>query len=150
MRLALLLSRRCQDASCFSLPAATWASSRRAPARSRAALAALDVSTGVTRSHGLYGALAWLCVAAEIVKAKGSNNYPPFSGARSIYLMEKRQLISHAEARRILRRVGYPQERIDDVLRQLPDPIDTERDGEAVFKLGVSRDTLMDRLGGSP
>jgi hypothetical protein len=64
--------------------------------------------------------------------------------------MEKRQLISHAEAKRILRRAGYPQERIDDVLRQLPDPIDPDRDGEAVFKLGVSRDTLMDRLGGSP
>ena len=64
--------------------------------------------------------------------------------------MEKRQLISHAEAKQILRRVGYPQERIDDVLRQLPDPIDTARDAEAVFKLGVSRDTLMDRLGSSP
>jgi hypothetical protein len=36
------------------------------------------------------------------------------------------------------------------VLRHLPDPIDTKRDGEAVFKLGVSRDTLMDRMGGSP
>jgi hypothetical protein len=64
--------------------------------------------------------------------------------------METRQLISHTEAKQILRRVGYSQERIDDVLRQLPDPIDTERDAEAVFKLGVSRDTLMDRLGGSP
>jgi hypothetical protein len=64
--------------------------------------------------------------------------------------MEKRQLISHAEAKQMLRRAGYPQERIDDVLRHLPDPIDTERDGEAVFKLGVSRDTLMDRMGGSP
>ena len=64
--------------------------------------------------------------------------------------MEKRQLISHTEAKQILRRVGYSQERIDDLLRQLPDPIDTERDAEAVFKLGVSRDTLMDRLGGSP
>ena len=64
--------------------------------------------------------------------------------------MEKRQLISHGEARRMLRRAGYPQDRIDDVLRHLPDPIDPERDGEAIFKLGVPRDTLMDRMGGSP
>jgi hypothetical protein len=85
----------------------------------------------------------------EITKATGSNTYRPFS-TRSIFFMEKRQLISHAEARRILWRAGYPQERIDDVLCQLPDPIDAERDAEAVFKLGVSRDTLMDRMGGSP
>lgn len=64
--------------------------------------------------------------------------------------MEKRQLISHAEAKQILRRAGYSQERIDDVLRHLPDPIDTERDREAVFKLGVSRGNLIDRMGGSP
>ena len=86
----------------------------------------------------------------EIVKAKGSNTYRPFSGTRSIYVMEKRQLISHAEAKQMLRRAGYPQERIDETLRHLPDPIDTKRDSEAIFKLGVSRDTLMDRMGGSP
>ena len=64
--------------------------------------------------------------------------------------MEKRQLTSHSEAKQILRRAGYSPERIDDVVRHLPDPIDTERDGEALFKLGVSRGTLMDRMGGSP
>ena len=64
--------------------------------------------------------------------------------------MEKRQLISHAEAKQMLRRAGYPQERIDETLRHLSDPIDTKRDSEAIFKLGVSRDTLMDRMGGSP
>ncbi len=64
--------------------------------------------------------------------------------------MQERQLISHAEAERILRKAGYPQERIADVLRQLPDPIDTDRDGEALFKLGVSRGSLIERMGGSP
>ena len=49
-------------------------------------------------------------------------------GTRSIYVMEKRQLISHGEAKRMLRRAGYPQERVEDVLRHLPDPIDPERD----------------------
>ena len=64
--------------------------------------------------------------------------------------MENRQLISHAEAKQILRRAGYSPEQVDDVLRHLPDPIDTERDGDALLKLGVTRGTLLDRLGGSP
>ena len=59
-------------------------------------------------------------------------------------------MVSHAEAEPILRRAGYSQERIEDVLSDFPDPIDTERDGEALFKLGISADRLMDRMGGSP
>jgi hypothetical protein len=64
--------------------------------------------------------------------------------------VEKRRLVSHAEAEKILRRAGYSHERIEDVLRHLPDPIDTERDGEALFKHGISAGSLMDRMGGSP
>ena len=64
--------------------------------------------------------------------------------------MEKRLLVSHAEAEKILRRAGFHQEQIDDVLRDLPDPIDIERDGDALVKHGVSRGQLMDRIGGSP
>jgi hypothetical protein len=64
--------------------------------------------------------------------------------------MEKSRLVSHAEAERIWRRAGYSQEQIKDVLRDIPDPIDTERDAEALFKLGVSVGALVDRMGGSP
>lgn len=64
--------------------------------------------------------------------------------------MEKRRFLSHAEVERILRRAGYSQEQIVDVLRDLPDPIDTERDSEALFKQGISAGSLMDRMGGSP
>ncbi len=64
--------------------------------------------------------------------------------------MENRQLISHAEAERILLRAGYSRERIEDLLRHLPDPIDADRDAAELFKLGLSRGTLMDRMGGSP
>jgi hypothetical protein len=64
--------------------------------------------------------------------------------------MQKSYLVSHAEAEQVLRRAGYPQERIDDMLRQLPDPIDTERDAAACFNLGLSVGTLVDRMGGSP
>jgi hypothetical protein len=64
--------------------------------------------------------------------------------------MQKRHLVSHAEAEQLLRRAGYSDERIEDVLGKLPDPIDSERDAEALFRLGVSLGGLMDRMGGSP
>jgi hypothetical protein len=64
--------------------------------------------------------------------------------------MPKSRLVSHAEAERALRRAGYPQEQIEELLRQLPDPIDTERDAAACFKLGLSVGSLVDRMGGSP
>jgi hypothetical protein len=64
--------------------------------------------------------------------------------------VEKRRLISHAEAEQVLRHAGYSQDRIREMLRDLPDPIDPERDSVALFKLGLSADQLMDRMGGSP
>ena len=64
--------------------------------------------------------------------------------------MQQRRLIAHAEAERILRKAGYSQEEIDDALRDLPDPIDAERDNEALFKHGITAGGLMDRMGGSP
>jgi predicted AAA+ superfamily ATPase len=64
--------------------------------------------------------------------------------------VDKKRLYSHAEAQQILRRAGYSQERIEVLLRDVPDPIDTERDAEALFKHGISAGTLMNRMGGSP
>lgn len=64
--------------------------------------------------------------------------------------MAKKRLISHAECEQILRRAGFSQARIEELLRELPDPIDTERDAEALSKLGLSSEVLMDRMGGSP
>lgn len=59
-------------------------------------------------------------------------------------------MISHADAQKVLRRVGYPPERIEEVLAHLPDPIDIERDANALDEYGVSRASLIDRMGGSP
>jgi hypothetical protein len=64
--------------------------------------------------------------------------------------MEMRRLLSHAEVEQILRRAGYPPERIEAVLRDVPDPVDTDRDAEALFRHGISAGGLMDRMGGSP
>jgi hypothetical protein len=62
----------------------------------------------------------------------------------------ERRLYSHAEAEEILRRAGYSQELIEDVLRDVPDPIDPDRDDEAFFRHGLAFDVLVDRMGGSP
>ena len=64
--------------------------------------------------------------------------------------MENKRLVSHAEAERVLRRAGHSVQQIEDALRDLPDPIDTERDSEALFKQGISAGSLMDRMGSSP
>lgn len=57
---------------------------------------------------------------------------------------------SHEEAAHVLRRAGYSDEFIREVLSQLPDPIDLRRDGPILARYGLSPERLMDRLGGSP
>jgi hypothetical protein len=57
---------------------------------------------------------------------------------------------SHEEAARVLRRGGYSEEFIREVLSQLPDPIDLERDQLILAQHGLSSERLMDRMGGSP
>ena len=49
-----------------------------------------------------------------------------------------------------MRRAGYSGEVISDVLSQLPDPTDLERDQQILARYGLSSERLMDRLGGSP
>jgi hypothetical protein len=58
--------------------------------------------------------------------------------------------MSREEMERVLRRTGFTPERIDEISAQLPDPIDLERDKGILYRLGLSRELLMDLLGGSP
>ena len=64
--------------------------------------------------------------------------------------MAKKRLVPHSEAEQMLQRAGYPPEVIEKMMRDLPDPIDTERDAKAFTKWGISEEALMDRLGASP
>jgi hypothetical protein len=57
---------------------------------------------------------------------------------------------SHAEAARVLRRAGYSDEFIKELLSQLPDPIDLQRDQQILARYGVTRERLMDRMGSGP
>jgi hypothetical protein len=51
----------------------------------------------------------------------------------------------------MLARVGRP-DLIEEAKRNLPDPIDTDRDIdlERLLEYGLTRDQLVDRMGGSP
>jgi hypothetical protein len=61
------------------------------------------------------------------------------------------RFVSHAEAEYVLRRVGLSEQQVSDLLRKFPDPIDLERDSDALFEhYGISRDRLRDWMGGSP
>lgn len=62
----------------------------------------------------------------------------------------KSHRITQADAKQVLRRAGYSMESIEEVLGDLPDPIDTERDLAALAERGVTGDSLIDRMGGSP
>jgi hypothetical protein len=64
--------------------------------------------------------------------------------------VDRKRLVSHAEAERVLRRAGYSEQQIADLLSDFPDPIDTVRDSEALLRRGISAGRLMDRMGSSP
>jgi hypothetical protein len=57
---------------------------------------------------------------------------------------------SHEEVARVLGRAGYSDEFIGELLSQLPDPIDLERDQQVLSRHGLGPERLMDRMGGSP
>lgn len=58
--------------------------------------------------------------------------------------------MSHTEFRKVLHRAGYTTTQAQSVLRDLPDPIDFDRNGDALLKRGISLDRLVDAIGGSP
>jgi hypothetical protein len=49
-----------------------------------------------------------------------------------------------------LRQTDIDQQTIDALERQLPDPVDLDRDGNLLLAYGITRDRLIDRAGGSP
>ena len=58
--------------------------------------------------------------------------------------------VSKAEAVRVLRRAGYSTETIQEIDDQLADPIDLDRDAPTLLRYGITRERLMDAMGGSP
>jgi hypothetical protein len=62
-------------------------------------------------------------------------------------MVEKRTM-SKAKVIEIVRRAGYPPAMVDEIASQLPDPVDL--DDPILLHYGLTRDHLIDRLGGSP
>jgi hypothetical protein len=58
--------------------------------------------------------------------------------------------ISRDECARVLRRAGYPPEVVEELIAQLPDPVDVDRDAAILAHFGVTRGRLMDLMGASP
>jgi hypothetical protein len=57
---------------------------------------------------------------------------------------------SHDEVARVLHRAGYTEDFIRELLSELPDPVELERDEPIFARYGLGAERLMDRLGGSP
>lgn len=58
--------------------------------------------------------------------------------------------LSQASARGVLQRAGYPAHVIEEIMAQLPDPIDVDRDAPILERYGLTLDQLADRMGASP
>jgi hypothetical protein len=63
---------------------------------------------------------------------------------------EMGRTISKAEAVRVLRRAGYSTEIIQEIDDQLSDPIDLDCDAATLSRYGITREHLMEVMGGSP
>jgi hypothetical protein len=50
----------------------------------------------------------------------------------------------------VLRRAGYPPEVVKELIAQLPDPVDVDRDAAILARYGVTRGRLMELMGASP
>jgi|GraSoiStandDraft_43_1057313.scaffolds.fasta_scaffold31695_3 hypothetical protein len=64
--------------------------------------------------------------------------------------MAKPQRFPKAEVMDAVRHAHYPQDVIDEIDRQFPDPVDYDRDQSLLLRYGITFDQLIDRLGGSP
>lgn len=58
--------------------------------------------------------------------------------------------ISKAEAVRVLQRAGYSADLIREIHDQLGDPIDLKADAPILRRYGITREHLIDLMGGSP
>jgi hypothetical protein len=64
--------------------------------------------------------------------------------------MAKPQRIPKAVVMDVVRRARFPQGVIDEIERELPDPVDYNRDQSLLLRYGITMDQLRDRMGGSP
>jgi hypothetical protein len=64
--------------------------------------------------------------------------------------MNGRIQMPKAELTRVLERADLPHDLIEEVTGELPDLVDFDRDAAVLDRHGLTRDRLVDLLGGSP
>jgi hypothetical protein len=72
---------------------------------------------------------------------------PERSGTR--VMNDERHLLPKAEALAVLRRTGVPEETIQALDAALDDPVDVDRHANLIARYGITREHLVDRMGGS-
>ena len=65
-------------------------------------------------------------------------------------MSEERDLRTKAEVLAVLRRSGVPEETVQALDAALDDPVDVTRDANLFLRYGITLDSLIDRMGGSP
>jgi hypothetical protein len=55
-----------------------------------------------------------------------------------------------AEILAVLRRAGYSEQTVAALDADLPDPVDVDRDANVFLRHGITLDSVIDRMGGSP
>jgi antitoxin component of RelBE/YafQ-DinJ toxin-antitoxin module len=65
-------------------------------------------------------------------------------------MVDRLRTMSKAEAAKVFHRVGLRPDQVAAVLAKLSDPIDFERDRAYLDSIGLTRDHLIDMMGGSP
>jgi hypothetical protein len=63
---------------------------------------------------------------------------------------EERDLRTKAEVLAVLRRSGIPEQTVQALDAALDDPVDVTRDANLFLRYGITLDSLIDRMGGSP
>ena len=102
------------------------------------------------------GLIAWQLAAckehrmASSSAEQGAQEVQQASRAYARRMTSGPGLRSHEEFARVLRRAGCSDEFITEVLSQVPDPVDLQRDQQVLERYGLSPERLMDRMGGSP
>ena len=65
-------------------------------------------------------------------------------------MSEERDLRTKAEVLAVLRRSGVPEQTVQALDAALDDPVDVTRDANLFLRYGITLDSLIDRMGGSP
>ena len=64
--------------------------------------------------------------------------------------MDEARVMPKDEVKRVLERAGLHHDLISEVLAELPDPVDVDRDAAVLDRHGITRSHLTNMMGGSP